>query len=305
MRILPEIKEELITNFVWHKDRKIAYMDLGGGIPVILLHGFCEDRTMWDEYVLMLSAFHRVITIDIGGFGDSDLPIEATIAAMTEQVYAVFEVLNLSHVVLAGHSMGGYVAIDFASKHADRLRGLALLHTHPFGDTAEQKLKRDKSIEFVKKHGSNKYISSLLPVLFTPAFRIENEKLIKKMVAAVRRTAKRTLINALKAMKDRPNQAAVLEKLDIPVFFLLGKLDVTMSWENNLHQVTLPELAEVHILEDIGHMGILEVANPTFGVFNEFINLCFKRYDRRTINITGRIYYDYLKESEEEWGADN
>ncbi|WP_157390327.1 alpha/beta fold hydrolase [Nocardia terrae] len=111
-----------------HDGRRIRYVDIGKGRPIVLLHGLGASWQSWLENLPALSRGHRVIAIDLPGFGCSDsLPPEADIDAHIESVDAVLTQLRLSSVVVVGHSMGGLIALRFAADRPARVGGLVLL----------------------------------------------------------------------------------------------------------------------------------------------------------------------------------
>ena len=112
------------------QNKKVAYHSEGTGTPIVLLHGFCFDSRMWEEFTPLLSNF-QIIRIDLSGFGHSELQKESSIKGMADCVHAVLKHLKIKKCVLIGHSMGGYVSLEFAKKHGELLLGLCLFHSHP------------------------------------------------------------------------------------------------------------------------------------------------------------------------------
>src|SRR4029078_11566455 len=121
----------------------LSYIDRGVGKPVLLVHGFPLDYTMWEAQFESLSKHARVIAPDLRGFGQSPLgPIDPT-HGITMERYAddLAEFLNVlkfapDHpVIFMGLSMGGYIACPFVQKYASRLSGLVLLDTRSVADT--------------------------------------------------------------------------------------------------------------------------------------------------------------------------
>jgi pimeloyl-ACP methyl ester carboxylesterase len=110
----------------------IRYDDYGEGSPaLVLVHGWSCDRSYWSEQVSALSVRHRVITVDLGGHGESGLGRENwTIAAFGADVAAVVESLDLDSVVLVGHSMGGDVIFQAARLLPDKVEALIMLDTY-------------------------------------------------------------------------------------------------------------------------------------------------------------------------------
>src|SRR5262249_15061174 len=126
----------------------LSYDDTGRGTPVVLLHGFPLSRAMWRPQVEALKDAYRVIAPDLPGFGGSAvLDGPSSVEAMADTVAYLLDHLQIREpVVLGGLSMGGYVALAFARRHPDRLRGLILADTRAEPDDAEGKANRDRMI---------------------------------------------------------------------------------------------------------------------------------------------------------------
>ena len=120
-------------------DGTISFDDVGEGPPVVLLHAFPLARAMWRPQVEALSPAYRLLVPDLRGFGGSS-PLSAapSIETMADDVAALLDALKIAEpVVLGGLSMGGYVALAFARRHAQRLRGLVLADTRAEADSPE------------------------------------------------------------------------------------------------------------------------------------------------------------------------
>ena len=140
----------------------LAYIDRGAGQPILLVHGFPLDHTMWDSQIQALGKHSRVIAPDLRGFGQSPLgPVDPT-HGITMERYAddlaeFLDELSLGAdqpVVFVGLSMGGYIAWQFVRKYAARVRALALLDTRSLADTDEARAGRLKMAENVAEWGS-------------------------------------------------------------------------------------------------------------------------------------------------------
>lgn len=265
-----------MTNFIICNDKKVAYSIFGNGFPIVFVHGFCEDRSIWNDFILPFTKKYKVITVDIGGFGETELPKVATIEAMTAQVNAVLIAEKIDKCVLVGHSMGGYVGVAFAEAFGEKLQGLCIFHSHPFGDSPEKKINRNRGIKFIQKYGSEKYVTSMLSMLFASHYRVEFKMVVQKLIFAVRNVDANTIINGLLAMKNRKNSAVILEQINCPVQFIIGKLDVAVSWEDSLKQTALPNIADIRVFENIGHMGMFEAIEETQQAVLEFMLMCDK-----------------------------
>ncbi|MEV4759116.1 alpha/beta hydrolase [Micromonospora sp. NPDC049559] len=105
----------------------LAYDDTGAGSPVVLVHAGIADRRMWREQIGPLAAHHRVVTLDLRGYGDSDLPTGTF--AQHDDVAGLLDALGIERAALVGCSVGGAVAIDVALAHPHRVSALVLLGT--------------------------------------------------------------------------------------------------------------------------------------------------------------------------------
>ena len=143
--------------YVKHNEKTVAYTSEGRGKAVVLVHGFCEDSGIWDEFKLdLLEKKYRVVCVDLPGFGGSEVAEGITVAGMAQAVKAVVDHLNLAEIIFIGHSMGGYAALAFADQYPDVLKGLGIFHSHPYADADDKKENR-------YKHGYGSIIKQLRP----------------------------------------------------------------------------------------------------------------------------------------------
>lgn len=254
------------------KGKKIAYFLTGEGdqIPLVFLHGFCEDSRLWEEWLEHLPQ-RPVLRIDLPGFGHSDLPDKLTIEGMAEAVDAVLRELNVEKCMLTGHSMGGYVALAFAEKHSEKLTGLCMFHSHPFADTEEKKAGRLKSADFIRKNGHILYVRQMIPQLFAYDFSKGYQMEVNRLIHNATYYQPEAIIAALEAMRLRPDRSEVLKNISCPVLFLIGKHDTAVPLELSMAQVHLPERSAIHVFPTVGHMGMFSAQRETAKAFKEFL----------------------------------
>ena len=264
-------------NYINYKDKKIAYEQEGKGPTIVLLHGFCEDSRVWDEFTPDLIDNHRIVTIDFPGFGSSERIPNITIEQMADAVAAVVNHLELSEIILIGHSMGGYVSLAFAEKHPDLLIGLGLFHSHPFADSDEKKAGRQKGMDFINEHGHFLFVKQLFPNLFVPNYAKSNSFLIDKLTYNAANYQPGSIVDALAAMKNRPDRSVVLTKFPKPVLFIIGREDKAVPEEASIAQTHLPNLASIHMLEKVGHMGMFEARKQTQRIIKGFVQFCLEK----------------------------
>ncbi len=260
-------------NSISFREKQIAYRVEGEGEAILWLHGFCEDSRMWQEFASFLDD-KKHIFIDLPGLGQSDVIPNVSIELMADVVEAVLQHLNIRQCVLIGHSMGGYVGLAFAKKYAGYLRGLCLFHSHPFADSETKIASRQKAIDFIGSRGHVLYIKQLIPALFEYSFVKSNRFLIEKMTMQAIEYSSKGITACLQAMLDRPDNSAVLEQIDCPVLFIVGAEDGVVPKEYSLEQLYLPDLANIHILPRVGHMGMFEATKKTQRIVNNFCSFC-------------------------------
>lgn len=260
--------------FIQHQGCKVAYQQQGTGTPVVLLHGFCEDSTMWADFMPFLTKKYCVICVDLSGFGQSELLPETGIQAMGAAVLAVLKAIKSPPAVLIGHSMGGYVGLAIAAIAPQALLGLGLFHSHPYADSPERIKNRQKTIQFIQRHGIAPFAGHFVRNLFPPAFVKQQGNFIEDLIHHTSTHHSDAVIAASEAMIARPDQSDVLTQLPVPALFIVGKLDSAIPLEFSLQQLSLPAVALVHIFEHIGHMGMFEAPTACKHLIEEFVDFC-------------------------------
>lgn len=249
-----------------YQGKRLSYRSRGEGLPVVLVHGFGEDGTVWEQQWEALSGYHLIIP-DLPGTNDSapidDMSLEGLAAAlarliMHETATVYYKEGEPGSVVMIGHSMGGYITLAFAEKYPQMLRGFGLFSSSAYADTDEKKQTRRKAIAFIQEHGARDFLQTVIPNLYAPDSREKKPALIELHVASTHNFSAETLVSYYVAMINRPDRRQVLEKTQVPVLFILGKHDTAVSFEDGLEQCHLPQSSYVHILEDSGHMGMRE-----------------------------------------------
>lgn len=253
----------------------LEYNDSGHGFPLVLLHGFCESRTLWKYCEKQLALHYRVIVPDLPGFGESRLE-EPTVSMeyFAEQIKLLLDDLKIEKCVLIGHSLGGYVLLAFAEKYENRLAGMGMFHSTAFADTEEKKENRNKTIGFIEKHGVSVFAESFV----APLFSLRNRDLlkfeIKELIHTAATSSELGVIETTKAMRDRKDRTEVLKNVTIPVLYVIGKLDGAVPLEKSLEQCYLAKHSVAHFLEEAGHMGMIEKKPETIKILHHFTEFC-------------------------------
>jgi pimeloyl-ACP methyl ester carboxylesterase len=262
-----------------HPKATITYQQVGEGIPVVLLHGFGEDSGIWERQVDVLQSVCRLYVPDLPGSGLSTVNADALDAIVSLDAMADTFIDFLQNVVgepaiVLGHSMGGYLALAIAEKQPALLCGLGLVHSTAFADGEEKKETRRKAIDFITRYGSRAFLETAIPGLFGTAFSQTNQTEIDTLVNRSEQFAPETLVSYYRAMLSRPNRTQVLKGSAWPVLFVIGSEDKAAPMTDVLQQTHLPETSVVHVLENTGHMGMLEQPDQLNKILADFVRLC-------------------------------
>ncbi|MEQ8924973.1 MAG: alpha/beta hydrolase [Fulvivirga sp.] len=253
---------------------------IGEGNPVVLIHGFCETSSIWKPLINKLALSHQVITLDLPGFGKSPLQsINFSIMDIAEMVHGYLEEKNLLNSALVGHSLGGYVTLAIAERHAADYKGFGLFHSTSFADDDEKKRSRNKTIEFVKKRGVQVFADSFVQQLFYVKNRAHLENEIKVVINAAAETSAASLISYMEAMRDRPDRSEVLKSIDQPTLFIAGDQDGSVPIDKSRAQYGLMKDATIAELKDVAHMGMYEATQKCFIAINEFLSKVYPSDD--------------------------
>lgn len=251
----------------------LAYTIKGTGEAVLWIHGFCEDASIWDEYVTDFTETNHNIIVDLPGFGKSEKQETPTsIDEMAKAVKRALDKEGIKKVNVIGHSMGGYVALALIELYPNLVTNVCLFHSQPFADDKEKIAGRRKVLSFIEKNGLEAWMREFYPGLFAEGNRKKFAPLIEKLINNGIQYKLSSVINAMEAMIARPDRSHVLEGFKGSVLFIVGKEDKAIPEKNSLAQLDLPDISFVELLDGVGHMGIFEAPAETKRVINELLN---------------------------------
>ncbi len=246
-----------------HRDTELSYRKLGMGKTLVLLHGFGEDGHVWDQQLAVLEQSMQVIIPDIPGTGKSGRWNEPNIeiADYAKAILAILDAEGIETCCLLGHSMGGYITLAFAELYAERLEGFGLIHSTAYADSDEKKSNRLKAVELMDQYGAGAFLRNTIPTLFGANFKIDYPQVVLAQIEQAAHYDTKACQQYTLAMRNRPNRTYVLESNPLPILFVIGTEDIAAPLADLLGQVKLPLYANIHILENVGHMGMLEAAD--------------------------------------------
>jgi pimeloyl-ACP methyl ester carboxylesterase len=246
-------------HMVIEKDVSLYYTSEGEGEPLMLVHGFGEDGYIWNKVTGNLKKQFRLIIPDLPGSGQSFCtPENITIESLADNILLILEKEGIDSLTMIGHSMGGYVTLAFAEKYPDKLNKFGLFHSTAYADSDDKKKARQKNIDFIKKHGSAKFLEQAIPGLFSEQTKTNNPSIIDDLISRYSNFSPSALVAYTEAMMNRPDRIEVLKNFKKPVLFILGEYDTAVPLEQGLKQCSIPEFSYIYICTHSGHQAMLE-----------------------------------------------
>lgn len=252
-----------------------AIFDSGGNNkPLVFLHGFCENKEIWHAFTKPLEQEYRVVLLDLPGHGSNTAPHEKySMNNNADFVRDALQSLHINQCVLIGHSMGGYTAMAMAEKYPELLLGVVMFHSSALPDTEEKKENRNKTIDFIRRNGVEKFMDTFVAPLFYEGNRQSQQAAIQQLTQTGKQIALEAIIGTLEAMRDRPDRTSVLAAVDFPFLFIAGKQDAAVTLEQTLQQCHLPKISSTLFLDRTGHMGMFERPQETLAALRGFVAL--------------------------------
>jgi len=249
----------------------IEYDDIGNGVPLLLIHAFPVDRTLWRAQIAGLSSIYRVVAPDLRGFGKSS---ETTGEAVSMEQYAadlksLLDSLSIKQAVVGGISMGGYIALAFYAQYAERVKGLLLANTRATSDSEEGKQTRLANAQKIGDTGPRFLIESMAPQMLGSAAKSEVEITVRSMMLHQRAPG---LMSALRGMAARPDRTSLLRFATVPILIITGAEDKLISpADSEAMQALIPNSTLVNIPE-AGHLSNIDKADAFNQAVREFHN---------------------------------
>lgn len=247
-------------------DRTIHYsvdcLHRGDLKPVVLLHGFMEACFVWEPLSRHLcQQGYCVICIDLAGHGKTDSfgPVHS-MALQADLVKAVFDAEGIKKAVVIGHSMGGYVACEFAQAYPECVSGLGLFHSTAQADTPEARENRQRMITLLEA-GKTYFIGDSMADLFAPGTAVKYPEALQALEASAKGMKPEAIAAAQRGMMDRQSRLGIYE-LPVPFLFIIGKRDARANLSQLAVQALMPQSSHVLMLP-IGHMGMYEAPQTT------------------------------------------
>ena len=251
----------------------IAYDDVGTGLPVVFIHGFPHNRTLWAPQLGGLLSRARCIAPDLRGFGDSEARGPYTMDGYADDVVAVLDALQIDRAVIGGLSMGGYVAFALWRRHRDRVRALILADTRPGADSEETRAKRREMIALARAKGSAAVADAQIAGMVGRTTREKHPDIADAVHRMLSMAPVEGVVGALEAMMGRPDSTPTLATIDVPTLIVVGEEDIlTPPKEARAMHERIPG-SRLEILACAGHVSNVERPAAFNHVVSEFLGV--------------------------------
>lgn len=238
----------------------LSYDDVGEeNIPIIFLHGFPFDKTMWKLQLDFLKSSNRVIACDIRGFGKStDEKSSLSIDLFADDLIQFMDKLNIDKAIICGLSMGGFIALNAHQRFPSRFEALILCDTQCIADTAEVNEKRYKTIDKIVVDGVSDFNEGFIKSVFCKDSFSNKKELVKSLHHVVFSNSQHIITMGLTALAERSETCSMLSEVNIPTLIICGREDeVTPLAQSEFMHATIKG-SILHVIDHAGHVSNLE-----------------------------------------------
>jgi len=251
----------------------LTYVRSGEGPPLLLVHGFPLDSSMWNGQFEPLSRASTVIAADLPGFGRSGLGNGAgSIDSYADRLAELLTGPGISSpVVFCGHSMGGYVGWSFLRRHRERVGGMILCHTRSKADSATIARGRRLAAQRVTESGTQALVDDMLLKLVSKATQIGNPEVAIRLQAIMLAAGRDSVSAALVAMAERKDSTSLLAEIDFPVLVVAGEDDPITPAEEMQELANGIRGSTFRLIAGTGHISPMEQPDRFNHLVAEFL----------------------------------
>ena len=238
----------------------LSYDDVGeGNIPIIFLHGFPFDKSMWAKQLDFFATTNRVIAIDIRGFGKStDESTPLSIDLFSDDLMLFMNQMKISKAIICGLSMGGFIALNAQARFPDRFEAIILCDTQCIADTIEIKSNRYKTIDEIALNGTLNFNEAFIKKVFCKNSFTNKQEIVTQLRSVVMANPEQIIINGLKALAERSETCSTLSEINIPTLIICGREDEVTPLEQSEFLHTSIKASVLHIIDNAGHVSNIE-----------------------------------------------
>jgi 3-oxoadipate enol-lactonase len=251
---------------------ELAYDDVGTGQPVVLIHAFPLNRTMWAPQVSALVERCRCVAPDLRGFGETTAAPPYTMRQYADDIARLLDQLRIETTVLGGCSMGGYVALEFWRRHRDRVRALVLVDTRAGADDDAGRIRRREMIGIAEDQGATAIANLQISGIVGKTTREKQPDTYDAVHRMIAQSRVEGIVGGLQAMMARPDSTVTLATITVPTLIVVGEEDVlTPPGEARAMHAAIAG-SRLEIIADAGHLSSLERPAAFNHVLTEFLS---------------------------------
>ena len=251
----------------------LSYHDSGSGTPILFLHSFGHNKNLWfPQLTHFLERGFRVLAPDMPGHGESSYdPARHEVDQMAQWYIELLESLDIGKAIVAGISMGGYIALRMWARQRDLIAAMVLSNTKAEKDSEEIVARRRAQIANIHKNGLEHFVTTGAPKRLSPVtlerrpWVLDTIKLLNYTVPAEVNAA------TLEAMARKQDDTKVLPTIDVPVLVIAGSDDIFIPKDSpgNLHRGIAG--SRFHEIAGTGHVSSLEAPAEYNRIMEEFL----------------------------------
>lgn len=236
---------------------EIAWEEAGRGLPLVLIHGLPFQKGMWKPQMAALSKKFRVIALDLPGFGESGPPAgEASMTHYADLLALFCASISIDGLVLAGHSMGGYIGLEFASRHSNLLKGLVMIASRAVGDSADVAANRKVMASRLKTESAQFVAEAMLPRMLASDNRdLVLRQTVRDLMEPLRPEG---IAHAQLAIAARRDFGGKLGTIPVPALVIAGEKDMIAPLEEAGIMAADFRRGRLEVIENAGHMASWE-----------------------------------------------
>jgi len=251
--------------------RALGYDDVGTGIPVLFLHGFPHDRSLWSPQLGALAAPARTVCMDLRGFGESAAGERAGVDGYADDAAALLDDLGIDRAVITGLSMGGYATLAFWRRHRARVRALVLCDTRATADTDAARDARRAMQALAEERGSMAVANEMIAGMVGKTTREKHPELVDALHRMMSLAPVRGVTDALDALMTRPDSTATLATIDVPTLIIVGEEDVLTPVKDARAMHLAIAGSRLEVIAGAGHVSNAERPATFNHVLSEFL----------------------------------
>ncbi|HKU81081.1 MAG TPA: alpha/beta hydrolase [Candidatus Tumulicola sp.] len=235
-------------------------VDGANGVPIVLIAGFPLTREIWNAQSESLSHAHRAIRPELRGVGKSSVPDGPYLMeVLASDVATALDALGIERAAIAGHSLGGYVALAFARMYSERLTHLALVCSRLAADSPERAAQRAALADRLDADGTiDAAVAAFVPALAAERTARERPGVTERLREIAGTIDPKGAAALLRGMAMRPDAGDIAADLDVPVAVIAGAADVNLSLDEARGIAAAFPRGRLVVCEHSGHVPMLE-----------------------------------------------